>query len=197
MIRSILNFFGFSKKEKADGDLALFFEEIKNRKIYKKLTIDILDSTPDDQLLQTVFDNLWENLPKTYEDEFYHITNKFNTSQQAIYLIWCLEAEINNGGFNQYYFNNTGRYAHLVPQLLELINAKMLAKLVLEADEIFRSEKEKITEKQDGTLEGFSQSYENNPLNKYDDEFYERYKKEDLQQKQIDFIRLNKTDFIN
>ncbi|MCB0541854.1 MAG: hypothetical protein KDE33_30410, partial [Bacteroidetes bacterium] len=65
------------------------------------------------------------------------------------------------------------------------------------ANRIYQSNYEQITKGQDGTIEGFSKSYENNPLNGLDNEFYELYKEENLYKKQIEFIRANKDDFIN
>jgi hypothetical protein len=46
-------------------------------------------------------------------------------------------------------------------------------------------------------VEGFSKSYDDNPLNKFDDEFYDLYKSEDLEQLQVDFIRKHKLEFID
>lgn len=165
-----------------------------NRPIYKELTEDIIDTTPDDQLVQTVFDNLAEKLPQDYSKE-YETVLTFTKAQQAIYVIWCLVAEVDNGGFNQFYFNYSGQFAKLVPDALRLIKANKFADLVTRANETYEREKAIITKDQDGTLGGFSKSYNNNPLSGFDDTFYDLEKIEDLQQLQINFIRNNKTDF--
>ena len=209
IISSIFKFFGctsksgnsqnqtISEKTELDEQIMKSVEEFKNRKIYKKLTAEIIESTSDDELLQVVFDNLSEQLPKDYRKEYEFITTKFNSSQQAIFLSWWLEGEVNNGGFNQYYTNSSGQYAEMVPQLLEKMGAIRFAELTDRANKIYKSNFEEITKEQDGTIEGFSKSYENNPLNDLDSEFYELYKEEDLYKKQIEFIRANKEDFIN
>ena len=57
--------------------------------------------------------------------------------------------------------------------------------------------RKKIKNHQDGTLEGFSKSYQDNPLNDLDTEFYDLYKIEDLHKLQVDFIRKNKQDFVD
>jgi hypothetical protein len=44
---------------------------------------------------------------------------------------------------------------------------------------------------------GFSKSYKDNPLNKFDDAFYALYDQENLQQLQVDFVRKNKQFFID
>jgi hypothetical protein len=171
-------------------------EDFKNRPIYKVLTTKIIDLTPDSTLLQVVFDNLIENLPKDY-NKVYETVVSWNKSKQAIYLIWGLEAEVNNGGFNQYYYNSTGQFYKLVPDALNQVGAKLFSDLCKRANKIYEDENKKITKHIDGTIEGFSKSYQDNPLNKIDTEYYELYNKEDIEKIQIKYIRDNKKDFTN
>lgn len=205
MFASLLKLFGCSersdqtdkksKNDSLDTQIDKSIEDFKNRPIHKILTIEIIDTTSDENLLQTVFDNLIERLPKDYRKEYATVTS-WTKQQQAIYIIWSLEAEVNNGGFNQFYFNSSGQYADLVPDALKLVGANKFADLTIRANMVYKKENEKITKHQDGTLEGFSKSYEDNPLNKFDDEFYDLYKQENLQQLQVDFVRKNKHYFI-
>jgi hypothetical protein len=206
LFASLLNFFGCSGQTKSDNTHSLTdtlneqisksVEDFKNRPIHKILTGAIIDKTPDDQLLQTVFDNLSEKLPQDHTKE-YETVLTFTKGQQAIYVIWCLDAEVNNGGFNQFYVNTSGQLAKLIPDALQLVGASKFADLVKRANKVYETEKEKITKNQDGTLEGFSKSYDDNPLNDFDDKFYDLEKVEDLQKLQINFVRRNKTDFID
>lgn len=205
IISTILNFFGCSGQSKNDdGKLTPEMEEIlansveafKNRPIYMELTEQIIDSTSDENLLQVVFDNLSEKQPTDYEKE-YETVMSWNKSRQAIYMIWVLEAEVNNGGYNQFYFNSSGQFYKYLPEALKLVGATKFADLTEKANKTFESENEKITKHQDGTLEGFSKSYDENPLNDFDTEFYELYKTENLQQIQVDYIRKNKKEFID
>ena len=121
----------------------------------------------------------------------------WNKPRQAIYMIWLLEAEVNNGGYNQFYFNSSGQFYKHLPDALKLVGADKFAELTKKANNIYEKENTKITKDQDGAIEGFSKSYDDNPLNKFDDEFYELYKTENLQQIQVDFIRKHKTEFID
>lgn len=204
-ITTILNLFGCSgQTKKDDGKLSKEMEEqlansveaFKRRPIHKLLTEEIIDTTSDENLLQVVFDNLSEKQPADYENE-YETVMSWNKSRQAIYMIWALEAEVNNGGYNQFYFNLSGQFYKNLPDVLKLVGANKFADLTKRANETFEKENTKISQHQDGTLEGFSKSYNDNPLNKYDDEFYDLYKTENLQQIQVDYIRKNKTDFID
>jgi len=205
IISTILNLFGCSgQTKKDDGKLSKETEEqlsksieaFKNRPIHKELTDQIIDTTSDENLLQVVFDNLSQKQPTDYEKE-YEIVLSWNKSIQAIYMIWALEAEVNNGGYNQFYFNSSGQFYKHLPDALKLVGANKFADLTKRANDTFEKENPKITQHQDGTIEGFSKSYDDNPLNKFDDEFYDLYKTENLQQIQVDFIRKNKKEFID
>jgi hypothetical protein len=204
LISMIFNFWGCEAKTKKNNKgskqieepIAKSVEDFKNRQIYKKLTEQIIDMTSDNDLLQVIFDNLSEKQPKDYKME-YEIVMSWNKSQQAIYMIWLLEAEVNDGGYNQFYYNSSGQFFKHLPDALKVVGAYKFAELTTRANHIFEIENPKITQHQDGTLAGFSKSYDDNPLNKFDDEFYELYKTEDLQQIQIDYIRKHKTEFID
>ena len=205
LITTILNLFGCSGQTKKNDrglskemeeQLANSVEEFKNRKISKELTEQIIDTTADENLLQVVFDNLSEKQSIDYEKE-YETVMTWNKSRQAIYMIWALEAEVNNGGYNQFYFNSSGQFYKHLPDALKHVGANKFSDLTKRANDTFEKENPKITQHQDGTLEGFSKSYNDNPLNKFDEEFYDLYKTENLQQIQVDYIRKNKKEFID
>lgn len=203
ILNLILSLFGISTREE-ENELGLTkemkveiersIEAFKNRPIYKILTEEIINSTSDDNLLQVVFDNLSEKLPDDFEKEYQTVIS-WNKSRQAVYMIWVLDAEVNNGGFNQFYFNSSGKFYKHLPEALRLVGARPYAELVEKANQTFENENEKITRHQDGTIEGFSRSYEDNPLNNFDNEFGNLYETEDLNQILIPFIRNNIPEF--
>lgn len=198
MAISLFKLFGCSDPKSnmpSEAEIAKSIEDFNNRPIYKDLTDGIIDSTKDEELLQLIFDNLSENLPEDYDKEYKTVTS-LNESKQAIYVIWLLEGEVNNGGFNQFYFNSSGEFADLLPDALTLVGATKFAGLMRRANSIYISENDKITEHQDGTLEGFSKSYEDNPLDEFDNEFYELYEVENLNDLQVQYIRANKSEFV-
>jgi hypothetical protein len=51
--------------------------------------------------------------------------------------IWGLEAEVNNGGFDQYYFNGSGDQAFYAPDALQSIGARKMADIVTNANKMF------------------------------------------------------------
>lgn len=198
MFSKLFKLFKKSRNSNIKGyeDILKSVDEFKNRTIYKDLTVDIIDKTPDNNLLQTVFDNLSEKI--SWDDgTAYSTLLTLSEPRRAIFVIWCLQCEVMNGGFNQLYFNSSGQFADLMPRALQLIGANQFADVVTRANNTYKEEYNKITEFQDGSLEGFSKSYEDNPLNKLDEEFYNLQKAENLDQLQIDLIRNNKIDFID
>ena len=188
MLSAILNLFGCSQKSNKNKESAISEGKV--------LTEEIIDSATDEDLLQIVFDNLFGKFSGDYEKE-YETVLTWTRPQQAIYEIWLLGAEVNNGGFNQFYFNSSGQFYKLLPASLRLVGANKFAELTERANEIYEKEHEKITKHQDGTIEGFSKSYDDNPLNDLDDEFYKLYQEENLYALQIDYIRKNKSDFVD
>ncbi len=171
------------------------FEEFNNRKIYETLTSEIISETKDDKLIQTIFDNIGTNFE---EGEQYTLEkiSKLSKGQQAIFSIWMLQAEVNNGGFNQFYYNSSGQFANMAEEGLKLIGANKYAELVKQANNTYLTIKDELEEKNDGSIESFSESYEDNPLNELDDKFYELEEQESLDSIQIAFIEENYKEFI-
>ena len=203
IISSILNILGCKgQSNNESGELSKEFLEqmdesintFKNRKIYSQFTEQDIDTISDDKILQAVFDNLSEKQPSDYEKE-YETVISWNKERQAIYIIWILEAEVNNGGFNQFYFNSSGQFYKHLPEALKLVGAEQFSNLTKRANQIYEENKTRLVKFDDGTIESFSESYKGNPLNDLDTEFYELYKSENLEQLQVRFIKGNKTKF--
>jgi len=56
---------------------------------------------------------------------------------QILVAIWGLEADVNNGGFDQYYYNGSGDQAWFAPTALKTIGAYRMASIVERANAIF------------------------------------------------------------
>jgi hypothetical protein len=59
---------------------------------------------------------------------------------KVLVTIWALEADVNNGGFDQYYFNSSGDTAFFAPEALRLIGAHRTADIVRAANARFGSD---------------------------------------------------------
>jgi len=159
------------------------------------LTPHKIDSAKDDEIIWMVFEDIASKFTGFYHNR-YEILSGMNLEQQMIYAVWVLEMEVRNGGFNQYFYNTEGRLKHISAAGYRKIGAVKLAELVSRANEIYVKQREKITEKQNGSLEGFSASYENNPLNDLDTEFYRLEEEEQLEKLMVEYIRKNKQKFV-
>lgn len=56
--------------------------------------------------------------------------------EQAIYTIWWLEAEVNNGGFHQCFLNSAGDHAYIALKSLHNIGATKTASLLQQAIDV-------------------------------------------------------------
>ena len=63
--------------------------------------------------------------------------SSLSEQEQMLVAIWGLEGDVNNGGFDQYYFNSYGNYADRVIGYLKSIGAPNMARIVERANERF------------------------------------------------------------
>jgi hypothetical protein len=160
--------------------------EIKSEN--KKLNLEKLLSSDDINRIIIELDNYIGDLC-SYGDEM----DKLTEPQKQFYYNQCLEREINNGGFNQYFFNSSGKFTHLTVQSLLTINARVTADILQKAIDQFpgkkvpqnRSERQEILEQ----IQDLS-----NPVWEELDQKFFAYE-DDLNKLNIVFVRQNKDKF--
>ena len=74
---------------------------------------------------------LWD---KSKNDENFESLNQF---EKNVLFIEMLEGQVNNGGFDQYFFNSSGEYAHETLTALEQVGATNAAELLEQAINAF------------------------------------------------------------
>lgn len=131
----------------------------------------------------------------------YGLSDKINRSgyeslshpEKVLNSVYWLESEINNGGFEQYYFNSSGNYAIDTPAALEDIGASRTAKIVREANAVFPGgspprNRDDRTEILDQISEDIQERWDelDNQFLKYE---------EPLEELQINYMKLNKNEF--
>lgn len=57
--------------------------------------------------------------------------------ERVFICVWALKGEVDNGGFDQYYFNASGDWAYLAPGALHTLGATATARLIERANSIF------------------------------------------------------------
>lgn len=145
----------------------------ENRKRYPVITAEILGAIPKDDLEQALIDHVVDVRIGTRKDEEYEIVSGLSAGFRMVYTTWWLEAEVNNGGFNQYFWNSAGRFAKEALAGFERLGATEHAALVAEAIAIEAEERSAQQKHKDaGTVEAFSESYETSRLGALDERFY-------------------------
>jgi hypothetical protein len=172
---------------KMDKDIAASIESFDNRTTFTTLDPATLRSIPDIQVEQAIIDYVLHKLGDDYEREA-EVVAGFPEGIRATYLTWLVEAEVSNGGFNQYYFNTDGKFASEAVAAFEYFGASEHAALMREANAIRAQEAAEMAKfKEKGTIEAFSESYKETKLGPLDERFYKLT--ENLSQLRIARIR--------
>jgi len=119
--------------------------------------------------------------------------DKLSGPQKQFYYNQCLEREINNGGFNQYFINSSGSFAHQTIQSLTDIGASTTAGILQKAIDQFPDKK--VPQDRDQRIKLVEQIEEtaNEVWEELDEEFFEY--KDNLNTLNLNFVRLHKEDF--
>lgn len=89
---------------------------------------------------------------------------------QVFYLSFVLEAEVMNGGFNQFFWNSSSEFAELMAAILRDLGASEAAALFEKAFAVANEELD-TAPPHSRTLEAFSESYAHTRLNQFDEQF--------------------------
>lgn len=63
---------------------------------------------------------------------------RLSYGQKALYYWWYIDAEVTNGGFVQFYYNDCERYVPTIVKGLEYINDNEMAELIRKADLLYQ-----------------------------------------------------------
>lgn len=159
------------------------------------LTLDQISKMEDEALEQAIFDNISINMESGFHDGRESVQS-LSSGKRAVYVTWVVEGEVNNGGFNQFYYNASGKLADMGEESFKTIGAMKHATLMREANVVYEKIKGRLEKFNDGTIESFSKSYEGNPLNELDDKFYDLEESEPIGQLRINFIRAHAQEFV-
>lgn len=130
---------------------------------------------------------LWKKT-KLYDD-----FENLNEAEKTFLYVEIFEAEVNNGGFDQYFFNSSGDYANETLESLKKIGALKTAKLVEEAFSYFPENPiPKDNEKRRKILENID-TKTCEKWNELEDVFYQN--EENIGGLALEYVRQNKTEF--
>jgi len=159
-----------------------------------RLTLEILSKIPDEKLEQAIVEYVETRIAGRDKQER-QIVAKLGPGIQALYITWWLEAEVNNGGFSQYYWNSAGQFADAAPAAFDYFGARQHAALMREANTIRGVESAAMQKfKVQGSIGAFSASYEESKLDPLDTRYYKLT--ENLSALRIARIRAHPEDFL-
>jgi hypothetical protein len=162
-------------------------EEFKHRRIYRTLDPKTLATIADADLEQAIVDYVIAKLD-SHHDQEEAVLNRLPKGVRLLWLTWVVEGQVNNGGFNQYYWNTNDVNSEDAVEAFEFFSAKEHAALMKEANRVRANEIDAMQGfKDQGSLEAFSESYKESKLNPIDSRFYRL--NEDLSALRISKIR--------
>jgi len=176
------------QEQPIDDSMKKAFEDFRNRKIYTSLDLKTLRSIADKQLEQAIVDYVMHKHKSNPDEDA--VLKSLSPGNRALWLTWIVEGEVNNGGFNQYYWNTAGRHSSEAVAAFEFFSASNHAAIMREANVIRKQEADLIKVYEDkNTTKAFSESYEISKLGPLDDRFYALT--ENLSELRIARIRAN------
>jgi hypothetical protein len=154
-----------------DKDFEAFTAAFMNRKIYSELNPDIIGNIPAEHLIQAIVDFIAIRIGKDWKHDVERVP-PLGPGFSAVYFLSLLETEVNNGGFNQMFFNS-GRQAVIHARKgAELAGLRKLSAIIDRALAIEESTREKAASARDtGTIEAFMATYEDADFEAVDDEY--------------------------
>ncbi len=152
---------------------------------------------------KTTFDTLhgWDlgwtllepiNIAKGEQDEI-KLATQFSAGQKALYFFWYMDAEVTNGGFIQFYWNENRKYVPPIIDGLKLIQDTSMLELVKLADKEYQiNESRFILQKQKDNWEPLYEEIKK--FDELDSMYFSTHKKTmELIEK---YVRLNPEAFV-
>jgi len=156
-------------------------------KVKIKSLDEILKLEDETDIVIEIGQKLWS---KSNDDKNFE---SLNSIEKNVLYIEMLEGQVNNGGFDQYFFNSSGEYAHETLIALEEIKASQMAEILNRAIKVFPSLPiPKDSEQRRGHMEDIPESV-SETWSKLDDEFY-KYP-ENLAGLVIEYVKANRKEF--
>ena len=138
---------------------------------FRELSPSLLTGIPADELGDAVLQHVHIQV-KGGADEA-DVIAQLPKGLRAIFATFVVDAEVKNGGFNQFFYNPHGYLAGAALAGYELLGADDYADVMRAAIATYESERGQLAPFHDaGTLEAFSKSYEHTQLGTVDDRYY-------------------------
>lgn len=150
------------------------------------------DALGDDRIEEELFNRISMKVDATGEKTAAAV-KKLSKGERMVYVTWIVESEVNNGGFEQFFTNSSGRLTKSAVPAFALIGAKKHATLMRRAIAAYsRANPKQSIFKVDKTVKGYQKKYKDKSLGPVDDAFMDL----DLGKLRLDYIRKNAKQFV-
>lgn len=149
-------------------------EESKQEKIdLRTLAAHRLADIPDFDLSMAAYELICAPLEGMKMEQAQEAVRSLPRMIRPLYTVLTLQSEVENGGFNQYFWNSAGRLAPEALADLQYLGADQHAALLREAIRIEERERPQMQEFQkEETWDSFAESYQHTALRPLDEKFY-------------------------
>ena len=163
---------GRRRADRVDAESGLTNDNWPDRR-YRDLTPELLRSISADDVGNAIVQHVAIHTEDMDEDERLAAVESLPAGTRAIYSTWIVDGQVNNGGFNQFFWNSSGAYAGIALAGYELMGAEEYAALMRAAIATYESERDTLEKyyAQD-TLEAFRESYHHTTLGEIDQRYY-------------------------
>jgi hypothetical protein len=118
---------------------------------------------------------------------------RLNESQKTVLFVENLEREINNGGFNQFFFNSSGDFTHETVKALKAIKAFKTADIVAKSISVWPNQDVPANRSKRQDMLKQIEPRANLIWNQCDEEFY-KYQ-DHIVSLLLDYVKANKSNF--
>jgi hypothetical protein len=138
---------------------------------FRELSPEILGAISADEIGAAVVQHVHHRVSSGLDEK--RVMDELPRGTWAIYATWLVDAEVLNGGFNQFFFNRSVAAAGEALLGYELLGAEDHAAVMRAAIATFESERDRLLPfHEKGTLEAFSKSHEHTELSAVDQRYY-------------------------
>lgn len=122
------------------------------------------------------------------------LSKQFSPAQKALYFFWFLDAQVTNGGFQQFYINGYRRYLIPIKAGLAFLNDHDMLAVVEQADKIYLNHIDAFPK--DNSSGNFSEAYAIKAFDECESQYYDLHEKtmalieQYARQHPADFVKL-------
>jgi hypothetical protein len=147
-----------------------------------------------DDVVYLVVDELIRLVNAHPADEQVSFVRTLSPGRRAIWGVFMVDGEVNNGGFNQFFWNNSRDFLDEARAGLQLLGAHEQLALLNEAVRRFESTFDERLRPyyERTTIEAFSESYDENLFGDLDERYFEL----DTYARQEEYIRSHPDEFV-